>query len=475
MARRAAAVAACVAAVSLAPASAQNYAWQLVSSTGPPQNMQGGMPASFVGMPNNPGVFDGAGGRCALLTASTWSTFTTPATVECAKEIGAMPAAGTVTGGWFLAGTPPNSTACTPPPRLANSSTGYVYTMDNVCSSGDGGNWLVLARNPAWAAAGPRVGHSLYYTYPTGLILFGGRNASTGAPLRDTWYTPGGNFNAWFAGAPLPAACFAAGTGAPAYASGTLLNRASAYSHVHLLCAGAGAEAAPLLYYLATGTTWVLVGPTAGLSGFAMDGQGASMIGQVIAAVSVEGDGAPPAGGEPQVAAGTSPELPAVYGCAMVVGGGTAGVATSYDGLTWRTVAASSPAYGTNRSRVGAITVLSSSTVTLAGGVGDGAACGAGGGYCTDTWSLPPTTCCVTGGGPGAYELCTGHGDCTPYNRYNFCTCADGWSGPFCDVTPSSTPSPSASPTRPSAAAAVRAGAAAVAVAVALAVASAFA
>lgn len=76
---------------------------------------------------------------------------------------------------------------------------------------------------------------------------------------------------------------------------------------------------------------------------------------------------------------------------------------------------------------------------------------GVGDPVCTDTWTLPPETCCVTAfnAATGAHELCSSNGECTPFNRNGVCTCFEGASGALCEVgVPTSTPAgtPSATP-----------------------------
>ena len=494
----------------LLPATAQQ--WQLLINQAPPASLQSNMPYGVTGF-NGPYIFSANASQCATQTGNSWTIFDSRGP-ECVSKLGPFtPITASVTGSWYVLGTPqvPNETAC--------NGTGFVYISSSICaSSGGGQDWVQMSRYPAWAANGPRYGHQIQYTYQSqGLVMLGGFNAtpgpSYGAPLNDVWYTGGSAFyyDTFYQGASIPPACFDATSGSPRYASFTVTDRSTAGVGLYLLCGGGGGggaapASAPWLYYLQTNMQWGLVGVTRGLSVATGGGADFSLrfsngvspamsIGQIIINVRAdgseaaaafaemkdvrlisEGENERPAGlfasggrrraqaaGSPSPSstpAANNPNLPARYGCLVAAGGGTGGIATSVDGVTWRYFNSTmAGAYGSRRINPALVTDLNANRLFLIGGRGDclfndsTTATASLDPVCTDTWTLPPETCCVTGynSSTGGYELCSGKGDCTPYSRDGFCTCWEGASGAYCEVgVPTTTPAgtPSMTPSR---------------------------
>lgn len=330
-------------------------------------------------------------------------------------------------GEWYLTGTLNGTLNCCTPGAyepVCNASTAATFVVANGnCGSLD---WAQYAYNPPWALraaqSGGRTGFITAWQTGLQVVLLGGKNASTGQPLYDTWVEckrDRCSTDVWLQASDLPAGCN------PVDLSSFTLGY-----HVYVVCPTS--PGALEFYGLDSDTLqWAAVqltlppAPALPPSRY-QDTKFATLS-------YTEPQAPPPSLQRLRATAGAEPLSPQ-GGCLIALTGGpnvvpamgNTSLAVTNDGRTWRSFA--TPLL----SRTNAAVVPFQSSVQgyglgILGGVG------ASGQYLPDSWILDGQLCCATSCDPTGINcvICSGHGSCVA-NGNTVCVCDSGWSGDFC-------------------------------------------
>jgi hypothetical protein len=327
-----------------------------------------------------------------------------------------------------------------------NATALQVVQQSGTCGTAAG--WLTTSRHPTFAALGRRRGYKTRFAVGPGVVLLGGTNATTGAPLKDVWASCIGNvctYDEWRRAQDLPDDC--ADTPPTSSGPGSVVLPFILNYNLFIACGSSAPQAAFSIYALIGGSfTWsfmqqISLGPSfaAPLNGTQFE----SLHGPTYGKAPVQAETA-----QPVAAFSASVPLEPRGGCLVAIGGGpgqsTGSLAVTYDGLLWRTF----PVPFSSRTRAG-LTFWPTGRLAVLGGVG------ADGAYVSDAWAADSSLCCATAcTATGECEVCSGRGTCLLDGRA-LCTCDDGFEGDTCDkVVPTATPSPTPSPSSASHAAA---------------------
>lgn len=365
------------------------------------------------------------------------------------------------TGAWYMT-SQLNATlnCCTDTQRSSCNASNAGSFMIQGSGSCRTGAWTQISYNPPWALKGGRTGFSSGYQSGPGVVLVGGKNASSGQPLTDTWVqcTTGSACvqDEWLKGGDIPAGC-----------DPMDLSLFTLDYNVYLVCPdGVGGPLAVFgidSYSLQWSAVALTLPPSPALPPARYQATTFAQLpwitlGSLESTTTTTGS---IVGGGALVSHGSAAAVPPAQqflvrgGCLLALTGGPNAstpngnllIHRSIDGLVWTNWSTPIPSRTKAAIASWAIPGVSGHGVVIAGGIG------ADGVYRGDAYGLSGQFCCATACDGGDCDICNNHGTCLlgMGNQDHTCRCDDGWTGDMCmDIAP--TPTPSVTPTPSSAA-----------------------
>lgn len=303
--------------------------------------------------------------------------------------------------------------------------------------------WRQTDYNPPWALNGGRTHFLAPYQIDSGIILIGGRNASSGQSLMDTWVqcSMGCSPDEWTKGGDIPSGCDPL----------DLSTFQMAY-RTYLVCPEPITGVFRVIGFDSTFSRWVsvplVVPPAPALPPVRYQSTQFSELpyNSPLQDMAAHRERSAVLGTEPKSA------LMSSGACIVAVTGGP-GVLTpgnktiihrSVDGLHWDAFNTAIPTR--TRAGIAGFTMPGRAIqgIVIAGGIGED------GSYLGDAYTLSGEFCCASScDDQGVCSICNDHGVCSLINQV--CECEPDWTGNFCTTrvpspTPSSTSQPSLLP-----------------------------